>query len=177
MLYSQSLWFKPCFIIVPRSTTFSRNAYIALFTSWNFRYLPWKNRTVIIVNGITCGNSTWCYLFRYYFFTTMHCFLFCNCSAFQHVSLRCRKMSECESVAVSVHYKSASITQMSIMLSSHRGPPTENFPMLQFLCKKVYYAKRRTGSQEANAAKCQLTISCAPAHGRETIHFYPMTMY
>lgn len=69
-------------------------------------------------------------------------------------------MSKCESVAVSVHYKSAFITQMSIMLSSHTGTPTENFPMFQFLCKKkLYYAKCRIGSQEVNAAKCQLTVS------------------
>lgn len=45
-------------------------------------------------------------------------------------------MSECESVAVSVHSKSAFITHMSIMLSSHRGMPTENFPVFQLLCKK-----------------------------------------
>ena len=69
-------------------------------------------------------------------FSMMHCFFFCNCSAFQRVSLRCAKMSECESVAVSVHSKSAFITHMSIMLSSHRGMPTEDFPVFQLLCKK-----------------------------------------
>lgn len=90
----------------------------------------------------------------------MHCF-FCNSSASQPVSPRCGKMSECESVAVSVHSKSAFITHMSIRLSSHRGTPTENFPLSQFLCKKkkMYYAKWRIGSQEVNAAKCQLAIS------------------
>lgn len=68
-----------------------------------------------------------------YFYTTFFhgalFFSFCNCSAFQHGSLKCGQMLEGENMAVSVHSKSAFITLMLTMLSSHKDIPTANFPM------------------------------------------------
>lgn len=68
-----------------------------------------------------------------YFYTTFFhdalLFSFCNFSAFQHGNLKYGQMSEGENMTISVHSKSALITLMLTMLSSHKDIPTVNFPM------------------------------------------------